>query len=390
MIRKVRLKFVAVMMGILTCIFAFAGFISIALINHNFNIQTDAILNMISHEDTATDNRNDAFSRLTSFTVINNNGTITCKFDNEIFTESEVINYYNKAVEKGLHKGNFGNVYYRLDKVDDDSISFYATDRTTQLKHDKEIIIRFVIVLISALVLLFFVVWILSYSITGPINETLKKQTQFISDASHELKTPIAIISANADATIAENGSNGWLENIKEQTNRMKTLIDDMLSLAKMEETDVPNPHTDFCLSSVATKCILAFDAVAFEKNKNLSIDIAPNVQYHGDEESVKKIISILVDNALKYADDNGEVKCKLLCDGSKIYFSVFNTVDKIDESLEHKLFERFYRTETSRNRSLGGSGLGLSIAKKICTKNKWKIFADIVQDTSLEITVSF
>ncbi len=392
MIKKVRLKFIAVTMAILTTVFAISGIIAVGLINSNFKMQTNAILEMLSQTLPVPDDkndRNDALSRLTSFTVKQSNGVATCNFDKELFTETEVLKYFNDAIDLGEPSGNFSFVYYRLILTEDGDIEFFATDRTNEYLHNQELITRFLLVLSFTLILLFIIVCVLSYLITKPIDQTLKKQTQFISDASHELKTPIAIISANADATIAENGNNGWLENIKEQTNRMKTLIDDMLSLAKMEETDIPNPHTEFCLSSLVTKSILAFDAVAFEKNKNLSIDIAPNINYYGDEESVKKVATILVDNALKYADDNGTVICKLYSENGKIIFSVFNTVDKLEEKIENKLFERFYRTEQSRNRSLGGSGLGLSIAKKICDSNKWKIHADIVEDTSLKITVN-
>ena len=156
-----------------------------------------------------------------------------------------------------------------------------------------------------------------------------------------------------------------------------------------MEETERVLTQTEFSISATVRNVALSFDAVAFEKGKSIKTEIPEKVLFTGNEESVKKLTTILVDNALKYATEGSEIICKLSIE-NRPTLTVYNQVEKIEESLKYKLFERFYRTDESRNRSLGGSGLGLSIAKKICDTNKWKIFADIEENKSLTLTVQF
>ena len=235
--------------------------------------------------------------------------------------------------------------------------------------------------------MLFIFVYILSLSVFDPIKETLFKQKQFISNASHELKTPLTIISANAEV-LKQNGDNQWIDNITSQTERLNLLVNDMLSLAKIDEAKEQLSILNFNLSEVVTNEALAFDALAFEKGKNLSLFIQPNLQYKGDIKSVKNIVNILLDNAVKHANTGGEIALYLKKDGNKTSLVVFNTGSDIPNSDSQKVFERFYRSDQSRSRESGGSGLGLSIAKGIADNNKWKITATSKYQESMTITL--
>ena len=168
----------------------------------------------------------------------------------------------------------------------------------------------------------------------------------------------------------------------------MSVLVEDMLSLAKIDEGQKKLKVEKFNLSNEVLENALPFDAVAFEKGKTLNIDIQPDITYNGDRDSVKQIINILLDNAVKHADKNGEITLTLKKDGNKTIITFFNTGSQIPEENADKIFERFYRGDSSRSRESGGSGLGLAIAKSIADTNKWKISAVSKLNVSMTITI--
>ncbi len=304
-------------------------------------------------------------------------------------SEREAFEIYEIASKANIAAGKIGNVddyYFRFYRVGDKKV-FVAADMTSDMEIYRQNVLKIFFSLLFIFFMLFFVVYLLSFKIFEPIKETLDKQKRFISDASHELKTPLTIISANADV-LKQNGDNQWLDNIKSQTKRLDALVADMLELAKLDEKK-PAVCVETCdISELITEAALPFDAVAFEKNKTLTLNIQPNVTAVADKNSVKKIANIIIDNAVKYSYTGGEIKVSVYKENNKAVFSVFNTGSNIPDELSNKIFERFYRGENSRSRELGGSGLGLAIAKSIADNNKWKITADSKLNESMTITV--
>ena len=248
--------------------------------------------------------------------------------------------------------------------------------------------LKILFALLSVFFSLFVVVYLLSFKVFEPIKETLEKQKRFISDASHELKTPLTIISANADV-LKQTCDSQWLDNIKSQTERMDNLVSDMLTLAKLDERKAMISEEPCDVSQLVLDTALPFDAVAFEKNKTLTLDIKPDIKAVADRQNVKKITSILIDNAIKHSYANGEIKVSVYRENNKVYLTVFNTGSDIPDDKSDKIFERFYRGDKSRSRESGGSGLGLSIAKSIADNNKWKISAQSKLGESMKITVT-
>ena len=309
--------------------------------------------------------------------VITNQSTVTEK-------QMQII--INKSLENPFTSGSVDNVYYKV-FFDGNRLIISGSDVTEFLQIFESNVTNILVTLIIAYVLLFIFVYILSLSVFDPIKETLFNQKQFISNASHELKTPLTIISANAEV-LKQNGDNQWIDNITSQTERLNLLVNDMLSLAKIDEAKEQLSILNFNLSEVVTNEALAFDALAFEKGKNLSLFIQPNLQYKGDIKSVKNIVNILLDNAVKHANTGGEIALYLKKDGNKTSLVVFNTGSDIPNSDSQKVFERFYRSDQSRSRESGGSGLGLSIAKGIADNNKWKITATSKYQESMTITL--
>ena len=223
-----------------------------------------------------------------------------------------------------------------------------------------------------SLVVLLGIVTVLSGWAVSPVKESLEKQKRFISDASHELKTPLAVICANADVLEKDIGQNKWLEYIKNQTVRMDGLVKDMLFLARADEGIQNGEYKEFDVGEAVLNIALEFESRAYESGKQYCYETESGILRVGNEERIKQAVAILIDNALKRS--SGEVRVTAKKDNGKAFIEVYNTGDGIDEKDYDKIFERFYRSEESRDRDSGGYGLGLSIAKSIVDSHKGKI----------------
>ena len=208
--------------------------------------------------------------------------------------------------------------------------------------------------------------------------ETLK--TDFISNVSHEIKTPLAIISANTEVLEMVSEPNEWTVSIKNQITRLNGLLKELLSLAKMEEEKPALTMADFNISDAVYDAASPFTTLAETKGKKLTIDVANGLSYHGDEGAIRQLVSILTENAVKYADEGGEIAVKLFTshNGKETDLEVSNTCKEPPQGDLTKLFDRFYRDDSSRSRSKGekkgGYGIGLSIAQAIVRSHKSKI----------------
>ena len=229
-----------------------------------------------------------------------------------------------------------------------------------------------------------------------PIKETFEKQKQFIADASHELKTPLAIIRTNnslvlSNKNLTVESQSKWLNYINNQIERMSELIDEMLSLAKLDANRGHDEFVVFNLSKLLNNILLTFEAVIFENKIELESNIEEDISIKGDKESIKKVFTILLDNAIKYTNQSGKIDVDLRQEKNKIKIKVKNSGEGINRKDLNKIFERFYRVDTSRARESGGYGLGLSIAKSIVENHNGKIYAEstIGKDTTFIIELN-
>ena len=217
---------------------------------------------------------------------------------------------------------------------------------------------------------------ILSSRIVRPVAESYEKQKRFITDAGHELKTPMTIIGADADLLEMECGENQWLADIRRQTQRLTGLTNDLIYLSRMEEQPGLQ-RIEFPLSDVAEEMAASFLAPARSQGKGLSIAVAPMLSFTGEEKSIRQLISILLDNALKYSPEGGELSLRLERQGRSLLLTVSNTLEQpIAREEMACFFDRFYRGDQSRNQA-GGYGLGLSIARSIVSAHRGKIRAE-------------
>lgn len=215
-----------------------------------------------------------------------------------------------------------------------------------------------------ALVLFFFLSAFLARKIVAPLEDSYQKQKQFISDAGHELKTPVSVVSANAELLSREIGDNQWLQNIQYESERMGMLVGQLLDLARTENVTPQMEHIDF--SRLVAGETLPFESVAYEKGLILRSDIAPSISIGGNSAQLKQLTSILLDNAIRHSKATGEVRLTLTRDHGIVELSVINQGEEIPEHQRPLIFERFYRMDTARNGEDKHYGLGLAIAKAI------------------------
>lgn len=239
--------------------------------------------------------------------------------------------------------------------------------------------------------LIVFVVFLLaSGRIVRPIAESYEKQKRFITDAGHEIKTPLTIIGANLDLLESDFGENESISDIRSQINRLADLTGNLVYLSKMEESESTIKKIEFPVSDLIAEAAQQFNVLAQAQNKEYHVQIEPNVTMYGAPDAIRQLINILLDNAMKYSPDGGIVALDVVARKKDLIISVVNTttVPVSSENLSH-LFDRFYRTDASRNSETGGHGIGLSIAQAIVSAHQGKIAAQTVNGSDFRITVT-
>lgn len=227
--------------------------------------------------------------------------------------------------------------------------------------------------------------------IVRPIAESYEKQKRFITDAGHELKTPLTIISADVDVLAMDLGENEWLEDIQKQTKRLTALTNELVFLSRLEEADSPLSLVEFPFSEAVSEAASSFQALAQTQNKDFQCHIQPMLSLKGDERAIQQLVNILLDNALKYSPEGGVVRLRAEKQNKTLLLSVGNTTEEpLSKEQLPLLFERFYRTDPSRSAQTGGYGIGLSVAKAIAEAHNGKIQARTEDGSFLLITISF
>ena len=228
----------------------------------------------------------------------------------------------------------------------------------------------------AALLVLFGLSWLLSGFVTRPVARTWQNQQQFLSDASHELKTPLTVILSSADLlkTSAQPGQRQYVDNISVESRRMKALVEDMLTLSRTESGRAA-PFEPLDLSDLVTDAALRFEPVAFEAGHPLQYDIQNGASLSGDRQQLDQLLDILLDNAVKYAAKDAPIRLTLDISGKNAVLAVENPGDPIPPDKLPHLFDRFYRVDDART-GAGGFGLGLAIAQQIVRRHKGTITA--------------
>ena len=293
----------------------------------------------------------------------------------------------DRGLDSGADRGFVGEYRYTVQE-EDSGIRISFLDCGRRIGMCRVFALNSLWISLLGMLAVFLLMMLASGRIIKPVSDSYEKQKQFITDAGHEIKTPLAIIDADAGLIEMENGPNEWLRDIQTQVRRLTGLTNDLTYLARTEEAQGRQEMLDFPLSDMVEEQICSFQALAIQNNRKFVSHIQPMLTLHGDEKMISQLVSILLDNAVKYSDAGGEIRVMLEKQGRTVHLSVFNTVESISpQELEH-LFDRFYRTDRSRNSKTGGYGIGLAIASAVAAAHKGKILASSRDGHSLLITV--
>lgn len=329
--------------------------------------------------DNEPNNKNNKyFLDFTVYTIIlNENGKYKelINHSEDEIEETKIKKIANNIIKNHKDKRYIGNLYFNKYSY------FFNNNNTLTIVDNTNIQDKLIKNLYTTIILFFLletIIFILSHILTKwiikPVITSFNKQKEFIEDASHELKTPLSIILASTDAYYLKK-EDKWVNNIKDEANKMTKLVIEMLDLAKTEKNN-KDTYINENISKILEKNILTFESMFFEKNINLKYEIKDNIYLLCNKEQIERLINILLDNAINHSDKNGQIKISLQSSSKEIIMMVSNKGLPIKKGEEKNIFERFYRSDESRNRNNNRYGLGLAIAKNIVESHNGKIEA--------------
>lgn len=408
MFKQTRLKIVITIMALLVCIFA-GAITAICVVGYSaankrsFEFLNDYTENyqLPSSDVTGDENSGDADGgssedpnetsafRLSTFysVAIDGNGNVL-RIENsgELYSDSELYLKAKEILAEENHKaeGKDGGLVYVVS--DKENYTLVAFKDITVFNDVIKIFIKIVVTFGCVTLLILCVVsFFIARSIVKPLEDSYKKQKQFVSDAGHELKTPLSAINVNADMLAREIGDNKWLSNIQYENGRMNELVQQLLILARTEKVSMPKEKLDFCRLTAGE--VLPLESVAYEKNITIKTEMEESVFVCGNSAQLKQLVSILLDNAVQYSTGN-EVSLAISKERRSVRLTVINEGKAMESDHKRNIFERFYRVDDSHDNSDGHYGLGLAIAKAIVTAHNGKIVVDCF-DGKVRFTVT-
>ena len=324
------------------------------------------------------------------FTVtVDENGEVTdCDLDRIAAVDEETAEEYTQTAQQKNKTTGFQGIYrYRVTETEDGA-KYVFLDCRREISNFRTVLVTTISVSLLGLAAVFVLVVIFSRMVFRPVEESIQKQKRFITDASHELKTPLTIIDANIEVMEMESGESQWTKSTRKQIQRLSGLVQQLVTLSRLDEEKGLEEKCEFNLSEAVSECVQPYESLAQTREKNLTLNIEEDITYTGDERSIRQLAGILMDNAVKYSSENGNITLTLKEKGKKIFLEVYNDADDLPQGKLDVLFERFYRLDSSRNSGTGGSGIGLSMAKAIVQAHKGKITAENKNGRGLTITV--
>ena len=302
----------------------------------------------------------------------------------DLYDDEQILALAEAIVQSGETDGREGSQFWHLSPRQDGSLAV-VLDARLEVENAKNLARTTATVGVLAYLVMGAAAVILIRRMTKPVLEAFCKQKQFVWDASHELKTPLAVISANAEALAGDIGENEWLGYIRSEVRRTDKLVQNLLTLARLDRDGLPMAKTQVDLSQAVLQVVLPFESTVFEAGRTMVTEVSPGVTAIGDAAMLQQLTVILLSNAVKYSDENGVISVFLEQKGEKAVLRIHNTGEPIDPAALPHIFDRFFRGDSSHGSENSGNGLGLAIAKNIVDAHKGKIS---VESTAREGTV--
>ncbi len=302
-------------------------------------------------------------------------------------TNEQAVKYAAEAFINSSDEGYHEEYKYRAIRHEQ-KVIYVFLDVSRELDAFQSFLTSSIVISLIGIAVIFALLIILANYIFKPIIESYEKQRRFITDAGHELKTPLAIIKANAEVIEIESGESQWTESIKNQSTRLTKLTENLIRLSRMEEGAQSSMHSQFSLSDTVSEIAESWSTVAQTQGKSLVYYTEPDILLKGAKNDIAQLCSILLDNAIKYSSEETEITLNLERTALGAILTVSNATDSIEVGNLNVLFNRFYRRDNSRNSGKGGFGIGLSLAKSIVQNHKGKISAASEDGKSVTFTV--
>lgn len=301
--------------------------------------------------------------------------------------ESDAEAYADRVLAKKGSKGYIDNYRYSVIRNEDQTVIVFLNS-AREVQYMRSLLIMTLLISLGSLILVFILVLLLSKRAIRPIAQNIELQKRFITDAGHELKTPLTSISTSLDVIEIEHGNDEWTDNIRRQIGRMKGLVAELVTLSRLDEVKPVHVKEEIDLAAAAWEIVEVFIPQAKAKGKEIVTGIEDDVTVTGDRASIQQMLSVLLDNAVKYSDGREAVKINIRRSRGKVRIVVYNSCSYQTVPDVNRLFDRFYRPDESRNSSTGGNGIGLAIARAVAEIHGGRISASCPDGRSMTITV--
>ena len=298
------------------------------------------------------------------------------------------VNMARELLAREEDSGYYGNYKYRCRREGDETLYVFL-DCTKTIQSERQLLLISILVSVVGILVIFLLVLLLSPRMIRPVAESYEKQKQFITNAGHEIKTPLAVIDSCADVIELEQGESKWTEGIRSQVQRLGTLTAQLTSLARLDEQGGTVPMEEFDLSEQVEDVLSTFRLLAENQGLRLEADVAPGITYTGSAPLLEELCSILLDNAVKYAAPGGTIVFSLRKKGRKVLLCCENPAEGLEQGSQKHLFDRFYRGDVSHGTERPGYGIGLSMAEAITEVHRGRIEAESPDGIRFVITAT-
>lgn len=400
MIKKLRIKFVvlsslSVALMLITMVFTIniINFTSLEQsIKHTINTIADndgVMPKYFQNQNSFPSNSNREASYDTRFFVVyltdNNQVFHTDTSYTHATSSSDATKYALEVIETKELTGYIDDYKYLKTEIRGNTAIIFL-DVARDIEITKSFLYNSLAICFISMTLMLIISYLLSPLAVSPVALAYQKQKEFITNASHEIKTPLTIISANLEIIEMSTGENKWIDSSNNQVQRLSTLVTNLIDLSRIGEFNEIDKYP-VSLSDLSEMAVASYQSIAIAQNKNFTASIAPDITCFSNDKDMSQLIYILLDNAFKHSNDYATIQLSLAKKQDKIVLTIYNTVDNIQKGSHKKLFDRFYRSEDSRNSE--GFGLGLALAKSIVKMHKWNISAKSTDGKSILIEVS-